>query len=123
PFTGTNAEVLGNTPLLIVQDLLTSPVSARASHVLPSAAWSEKSGTFVNHAGLAQTINRATNPPGEARSEGQVFWDLLGKRGLYRAADIRKDLKAIAAFADLPDEVAPQGTRLSLPLANGVAHS
>ena len=55
--------------------------------MLPAATFAEKDGTFVNHAGLAQAIHWARTPPGECRTDGQVFLDLLERRGLAARAD------------------------------------
>jgi NADH-quinone oxidoreductase subunit G len=123
PYSRANADALSKSALVVVQDLFQSPLTAIASYVLPSATWAEKDGTFINHAGLAQSIARATQPPGEVRSEGQIFADLLGRRGLFRAADVRPEISAaIPELKNLPAQVVPQGTRLSLPLTNGAAH-
>src|SRR5438067_1548716 len=67
PWTDEVAAALGKVGTLVVQDLLPSPVSAKAHYLLPAAAWSEKDGTFINYAGLAQTFRRATHAPGEGR--------------------------------------------------------
>jgi NADH-quinone oxidoreductase subunit G len=100
-----NAEqsgALAKAALLIVHDLLPSPVSQAAHYVLPAAAWAEKDGTFVNHAGLAQAIRRAVTPGGEFRSDGQVFLDLLERRGLVHAPTLRAELAAeVPYFAPL----------------------
>jgi NADH-quinone oxidoreductase subunit G len=40
--------------------------AAKASAVLPMAAWSEEVGTYTNYAGRVQITNRAVMPPGEA---------------------------------------------------------
>lgn len=120
PFTEAHADVIKKIPFVVVQDLFASPLTPIAHYVLPSGAWSEKEGTFINHAGLAQTIQRASQPPGEARAEGQVFSELLGRRGLYRAADVRDGLgDAVPAFRNLPPIISPNGARLALPLAGG----
>jgi NADH-quinone oxidoreductase subunit G len=96
------ARALQKVPTVIVQDLLRSPVSDFASVVLPGASWAEKEGTFVNHAGLAQGIHWAVTPTGENRTDGQVFLDLLGRRGLLHAATLRKELASeIRYFAPL----------------------
>jgi NADH-quinone oxidoreductase subunit G len=122
PFTAEHATSVARIPLIVVQDLFTSPLSEVAQYVLPSGAWSEKDGTFINHAGLAQNIGKATNPPGEARVEGQVFADLLGRRGLFRSADVRAGLaEAVPAFRELANRISRTGTRLALPLTNGGA--
>ncbi len=73
-------------PLLVVQDLFPTPLSAAATYVLPATSAFEKDGTFVNHAGLAQTFTRAVRPPLEAPTELQLPFDLLGRRGLVQAA-------------------------------------
>jgi len=122
PFTPDDAQALSKIPLVVVQDLLVSPLAEIAHYVLPSAAWSEKDGVFVNHANLAQSLTKATNPPGEARTDGQVFAHLLGRTGLFRSADLRSEIAdAIPSLAGL-NSIAPLGVRLELPLLNGAAH-
>jgi len=115
PYASAHAAVIGKTPLVVVHDLFESPLTGVAHYTLPAAAWSEKDGTFINCAGLAQPIAKAGRPPGEARSEGAVFAQLLGRRGLYRAADVRPDLaQRLPAFA--PALAPPAtGVRLELP--------
>jgi NADH-quinone oxidoreductase subunit G len=90
--TAEQASALQKAEVLVVQDLLPSPASEVASHVIPAAAWAEKDGTFVNHSGLAQALRWAVSPPGESRTDGQVFLDLLERRGLLHAPTIRKEL-------------------------------
>lgn len=102
-----------SAPLLIVQDLMRSSLSDRATFVLPSTTAFEKDGTFVNAIGLAQTFPRATRPPAETRSELQVAWDLLKRPGLANSAVIRKEIAAaIPEFAGLAHS--PSQSRLSL---------
>jgi NADH-quinone oxidoreductase subunit G len=96
--TNEQAAALGKVPLLIVHDLLPSPVSALARYVLPAAAWAEKDGTFVNHAGLAQAIRWAINPVGEGRTDGQVFLDLLERRGLLHGPTLLAELAAAVPY-------------------------
>src|SRR5260370_42437682 len=98
------AELLGRVPLVVVQDLFGSPASARASWVLPAAAFSEKAGTFVNHAGLAQAIHWATRPPRDMRTDGQVFLDLMEWPGLAHAPTLRARLaREVPYFAPLAE--------------------
>ena len=78
--------------------MLPSPVSDFAQYVLPGATFAEKDGTFVNHAGLAQAIHWGVTPTGECRTDGQVFLDLLERRGLVHAPTLRKELAAEVAF-------------------------
>jgi NADH-quinone oxidoreductase subunit G len=96
--TKEQASALAKASLLVVHDLLPSPLSKVATHLLPAAAWVEKDGTFVNHSGLAQAIRRAVTPVGEFRTDGQVFLDLLERRGLFHAGTVRQELASEAAF-------------------------
>jgi NADH-quinone oxidoreductase subunit G len=107
---------VADVPLIVVQEMFDSPISRKAHFVLPCAAWTEKDGTFVNHAGLAQPLAKASFAPGEARTEGQVFSELLGRFGLFRAATVREEIVSeMPSFAGLP--VAPEtGLKLELPV-------
>lgn len=97
-----NLDALKKIGTLIVQDLLPNAVTALAQVVLPGASFAEKEGTFVNHAGLAQAVQRAVTPAGEIRADGQTFMDLAGRRGLFHAATIRAELAAeVPYFAAL----------------------
>ena len=79
-----------------------SPASAAAKYLIPAGAWAEKEGTFVNHAGLAQAILPAVTPAGEVRTDGQVFLDLMERRGLAHAPSLRRELAgAVQFFAPL----------------------
>lgn len=64
---------------LIVQDLFRSPLAERAHLVLPSLTWAEKVGTFTNHAGRVQRLQRAFEPLNDQPSDGHIFSRLLGQ--------------------------------------------
>jgi NADH-quinone oxidoreductase subunit G len=99
--------------LLAVTDLFHGPATSHAKYVLPAAAFSEKEGTFLNHANLAQGIKRGGRPPQETRSEGQLFADLALRRGLFNAAAVRKELAAeVPFFAKLADGPGELGVKL-----------
>ena len=86
--------------------------------VLPGASFAEKDGTFVNHSGLAQAIHWGVTPTGECRTDGQVFLDLMERRGLIHVLhQLRKELAAqVAAFVPLAEAVLPAyGIPLELP--------
>jgi NADH-quinone oxidoreductase subunit G len=106
--------VLGKASLLVVQDLFPSAASELAHYVLPAASFAEKDGTFVNHAGLAQAIRWAVRPFPSCKTDGQVFLDLMQRRGLVHAPTLRKELAAeIAYFAPLASgDVGEHGVRL-----------
>jgi len=106
----------GKPSFLVVQDLFPSALTEAAAIVLPATSSFEKEGTFLNHAGLAQTFPRAVRPPQEVRSELQLAFDLLGRKGLVQASAIRKELAAvIPAFAALAiEKPARNGAKLEL---------
>jgi NADH-quinone oxidoreductase subunit G len=102
--------------LLVVQDFFPTKLSDAATYFLPATAAFEKDGTFVNHAGLAQSFPRAAKPPVETRAELQLAFDIGSRKGLATAATVRKDVaKAMPAFASLADVKLPTvGKRLEL---------
>ncbi len=60
----------------------------RADVILPGAAFTEKSGIFVNTEGRVQMANRAGFPPGEAREDWAIIRalsDILGKKLPYNS--------------------------------------
>jgi len=91
-FNEAHAGALENVETVIVQDIRPSAASARATFVLPGGSFAERDGTFVNHAGLAQEIHRSIRSPGEAKPDGRILWDLAGRRGLFNAAALRKEM-------------------------------
>lgn len=102
--------------LLVVQDLFPGKLTETATFILPSTTAFEKDGTFVNHAGLAQTFPRAVRPPVEVRTELQLAYDILGRRGLVKSAAIRAELaRAMPEFAALGEKELPAtGVRFEL---------
>ncbi len=112
--TPEQANALAKVKLLVVQDVLPSAATEVAKYVLTGVSFAEKEGTFVNHKGLAQAIHWGANPPEEAHADGQVFLDLLGRRGLPHAPTLRKELaKEVPYFAKLGDgEIGDQGVFL-----------
>ncbi len=50
----------------------------RADVILPGAAYTEKSGTYVNTEGRVQMSDRAAFPPGDAREDWAIFRALSG---------------------------------------------
>src|SRR5262249_23945832 len=60
--------------------------AARADVILPGAAYTEKSGIYVNTEGRVQMGMRAAFPPGDAREDWAILRalsDVLGKRLPY----------------------------------------
>jgi NADH-quinone oxidoreductase subunit G len=90
--TDAQAAALDNVETVIVQDILTSPASQRATFLLPGGSFAERDGTYVNHAGLAQGIRRSIRGPGEARPDGRLLWELAGRRGLFNLTLLRREM-------------------------------
>ena len=68
--------------------------------MLPAAAYTEKSGTYVNTEGRVQRTARAVDPPGDAREDWSVLVAIsqaMGKPLPYSSlAELRKRMCAIA---------------------------
>jgi NADH-quinone oxidoreductase subunit G len=70
----------------------------RADVILPSAAYTEKSATYVNTEGRVQQTERAVFPPGDAKEDWSIFRALSGVLGMplpfNSLAGLRKNLYA-----------------------------
>ena len=60
---------------VVVQDLYLTETAQAADVVLPAAAWGEKTGTFTNVNRTVHLSDKAVEPPGEARSDLDIFLD------------------------------------------------
>ena len=104
----TTAERFDGVKLLVVQDLFDSPLMARATYQLPSAAFAEREGSYVNHADRLQSFRWAIRPPMGVRTEASLLWRLLGRSGMVQAKDVlaevaREILYFSAVEGDVPD--------------------
>jgi assimilatory nitrate reductase catalytic subunit len=67
---------------LVVQDgFHPTPTSELAHLVLPAAIWGEKEGTYTNSERRVSKVNAAVNPPGEARTDFDIFLAVAQKLG------------------------------------------
>lgn len=67
---------------LVVQDgFHPTPTTEVADLVLPAAIWGEKEGTYTNSERRVSKVNRAVDPPGEARPDFEIFMAIAGKLG------------------------------------------
>ncbi|HEV2900634.1 MAG TPA: NADH-quinone oxidoreductase subunit NuoG [Pseudaminobacter sp.] len=102
----------------------------RANVILPGAAYTEKSGTYVNTEGRVQQTNRAGFAPGEAKEDWAIFRalsDVLDHRLPFDSlAQLRRKLYATyPQFAEI-DEIAAgdpadiaRAAKIAGPLAKG----
>lgn len=73
---------LANLDLLVVQDgFHPTPTTELADLLLPAAIWGEKEGTYTNSERRVSKVNAAVSPPGEARSDFDIFLAVAEKLG------------------------------------------
>jgi NADH-quinone oxidoreductase subunit G len=80
--------------------------AGRADVILPGAAYTEKSGTYVNTEGRVQRGYAATHPPGEAREDWKILRAFSQTIGLALPYD---DLEALRARLE---QISPVFSRL-----------
>ena len=106
PNLGALRQALDSLEFLVVQDgYYPTPTSEYAHLVLPAAIWGEKDGTYTNSERRVSKVNRAVDPPGEARADFDIFLHLaevLGVRdelfpGWRAPADAFEEWKRVSA--------------------------
>jgi NADH-quinone oxidoreductase subunit G len=111
------AERFSGVPLVIVQDLFASPLWDQADYQLPGASFAEREGSYVNHADRIQSFQWAIRAPAGVMVEGQLYWRLLKRAGLYNARDVLDDLtREIGYFAAAMSGVPERGMDLKVNL-------
>ena len=97
---------LENLDFLVVQDgFHPTPTSELAHLVLPAAIWGEKEGTYTNSERRVSKVNRAVEPPGDAKPDFEIFLELARRLGGYdqlfpgwnRPADAFDEWKCVSA--------------------------
>jgi NADH-quinone oxidoreductase subunit G len=100
--SAADAAKLSKVSYLTVLDILPNALTSAAHAVLPGASFAEKEGVFVNFKGLAQQIKPSIRPIGDARADARILMELAGRRGLYHAQTLRKEIaETIPALAAL----------------------
>lgn len=64
---------------VVVQDAFLTETAGYADVVLPTAIWGEKTGTLTNTDRTVHLSERAVDPPGEARSDLDIFLDYAAR--------------------------------------------
>ena len=114
PYGESDAEALSQVSWLVVQDLFDHPVAARADLRLPSVAWAERQGAYVNANDHLQAFSWGVRPPVGCRSEGQVFWQLGGRKGLYHPNDLLAEMaETLEGFSAARPPIAETGVSLA----------
>ncbi len=82
PNQGLLRHGLSNLDFLVVQDgYHPTPTTELADLVLPAAIWGEKEGTYTNSERRISKVNKAVEPPAEARSDFNIFLAIADKLG------------------------------------------
>ena len=75
-------KILSNPELfVVVQDAFMTETAEFADVVLPCALWGEKSGCFTNVDRTVHISHKAVEPPGEAKSDLDIFLDFSRRMG------------------------------------------
>jgi anaerobic selenocysteine-containing dehydrogenase len=78
-------QALKEVEFLVVQDgFHPTPTSDFAHLVLPAAIWGEKEGTYTNSERRVSKANPLVAPPGEARTDFDIFLALAARLGVSR---------------------------------------
>ena len=95
---GFTADELGRLDFLLCAHVMANKMADHAHVVLPTAAWAEKRGSMINATGRLQRLNKATEPPGQARDDWEALRDLTqaltGSNGLYLVEDVFRAMAA-----------------------------
>jgi anaerobic selenocysteine-containing dehydrogenase len=71
----------GKDLFVVVQDAWLTETTNYADVVFPAALWGEKTGCFTNVDRTVHLSRKAVDPPGEARSDLDIFLDYAAKMG------------------------------------------
>ncbi|MBE2181072.1 MAG: molybdopterin-dependent oxidoreductase [Chthoniobacterales bacterium] len=98
---GLSEEELARLDLLVCLDILPNTATKIAAAVLPGAGFAEKRGSMVNVKGRLQRLNRAIQPPGDARDDFDILSDLLRALGVETPQTLDGVFKEMAAAVPL----------------------
>jgi formate dehydrogenase alpha subunit len=76
PYQGKTLKALKQLDFLLVQDIFLTETAELAHVVLPAACFAEKEGTFINTERKVQLLQKAVEPPGQARQDLWILQEL-----------------------------------------------
>lgn len=77
-------DAISRLDFLVVQDgYHPTPTTEVADLVLPAAIWGEKEGTYTNSERRISKVNKAVDPPGEAKTDFDIFLEIAKRLGCY----------------------------------------
>ena len=112
---------LAKLDVLIAINLLPNNTTKAAHFVFSGVGFAEKRGSMINKNGRLQRLNRAIQPPGEAREDWEILRDLVhGLKGIDACAGapviedlFKKMAGCVPAFANLSlSKIGDQGVQL-----------
>jgi ferredoxin-nitrate reductase len=92
---------------LVVSDAFLTETAQLADVVLPAAVWGEKQGTYTNADRTVHLSDKAVEPPGDARSDFDMFVDYAGRMGF-----VDRDGEPLLPFS-APEEAFEEFKRVS----------
>jgi predicted molibdopterin-dependent oxidoreductase YjgC len=76
-------KLLSSLDCLVVQDIFRTKTAEMADVVLPaSASWAEAEGTVTSSERRVQRVRKALDPPGEARDDVEIVYELAKRMGV-----------------------------------------
>jgi predicted molibdopterin-dependent oxidoreductase YjgC len=73
---------LGSLDFIVVQDIVMTATAEIADVVMPAgASWAESEGTVTNSERRVQRVRKAVDPPGEAREDLWIIYELARRMG------------------------------------------
>ncbi|MEW6103268.1 MAG: formate dehydrogenase subunit alpha [bacterium] len=101
-------EAFSKKEFIVVQDIFLTETAELADVILPSCSFAEKDGTFTNTERRIQLLNKAIEPPGEAKADWEIIQAISNKMGY------KMDYKD---SGEIMDEIA-----LLTPIYGGISH-
>jgi predicted molibdopterin-dependent oxidoreductase YjgC len=84
PDTNRVRKNLEQKDFLVVQDIFMTETAEMADIVLPAATFAEKEGTFTGVDRRVQRLNKAVQPPGDAKPDWVIFCELAKIMGFEK---------------------------------------
>jgi predicted molibdopterin-dependent oxidoreductase YjgC len=94
-------KLLSSLDCLVVQDIFRTKTAEMADVVLPaSASWAEAEGTVTSSERRVQRVRKALDPPGEARDDVAIVYELARRMGVdlgsARPEDVWNELRTLS---------------------------
>ena len=94
PDSGRIEKALSRLDFLLVQEIFPTETACRAHVVLPAASAAEKSGTFTTIDNRVQSLVRAVDPPGDARTDRDILAEMYSRYALTRHVGSREKIQS-----------------------------